>query len=79
MTMAFPAIPLGLLPISPRFAAHCPAPETKETDMLITIKLAGTVTAQGLKVAELNDGRVTIETGRERLTGWPVPRVMRGN
>jgi sulfate/thiosulfate transport system substrate-binding protein len=45
--------------------------------MLTTIQVAGRVTAQGLLVAELTDGRVTIETGRERLTGWPLPRVLR--
>ncbi|MFN3722075.1 MAG: sulfate ABC transporter substrate-binding protein [Paracoccaceae bacterium] len=46
--------------------------------MLTTIKVAGQITAQGLKVSEHTDGRVTIETGRERVTGWPVPRFVRG-
>ena len=46
--------------------------------MLTTIKLAGDVTARGVKVAELADGRVTVETGRERVTGWPLPRFVRG-
>ena len=45
--------------------------------MLTTIKIADHATAQGLKVAELSDGRVTIETGRERVTGWPVPRFVK--
>ena len=46
--------------------------------MLTTIRVAGDVTAQGVKVAEYQDGRVTVETGRDRVTGWPVPRVLRG-
>ncbi|WP_162528128.1 sulfate ABC transporter substrate-binding protein [Gemmobacter caeruleus] len=50
--------------------------------MLTTIRLstpaAAVQTAQGVKVAELTDGRVIIETGRERLTGWPLPRLWRG-
>lgn len=46
--------------------------------MLTTIRVAGQITAQGIKVADHIDGRVTIETGRERLTGWPVPRLLKG-
>lgn len=46
--------------------------------MLTTITVAGQITAQGLAVAEHTDGRVTVETGRERLTGWPVPRFLTG-
>ncbi|NBZ86017.1 sulfate ABC transporter substrate-binding protein [Stagnihabitans tardus] len=45
--------------------------------MLTTIILAGTVTAQGDKVAERPDGRVTISTGARHLTGWPVLRHLR--
>ena len=45
--------------------------------MLTTVKVQGQTTAQGLKVAEHGDGRVTIETGRERVTGWPLPRFAR--
>jgi sulfate transport system substrate-binding protein len=45
--------------------------------MLTTIHVAGAITAQGLKVADHIDGRVTIETGRDRLTGWPVARGLR--
>ncbi len=76
-------IALGLIPILPRFfATPSTAPAmpkmTKETSMLTTIKVAGHVTAQGLKVAEHSDGRVTIETGRERVTGWPLPRLVKG-
>ena len=79
MTAIFPSILLGLVPLIPRqFAAQSPAPTERETAMLTTIQLAGTVTAQGLKVAEHHDGRVTIETGHQRLTGWPVPRFLRG-
>ncbi|WP_318843223.1 sulfate ABC transporter substrate-binding protein [Gemmobacter serpentinus] len=46
--------------------------------MLTTITIGGTVSAQGIMVAEHLDGRVTIETGRERLTGWPIPKVLKG-
>ena len=45
--------------------------------MLTTIILAGSVLAQGDKVAEHPDGRVTISTGAGRLTGWPVLRQLR--
>jgi sulfate/thiosulfate transport system substrate-binding protein len=75
---------LGLAPFLPRFFAVATAPADdaaspcKQVSMLTTIKLAGQTLAQGLKVAELADGRVTIETGRERLTGWPLPRLVRG-
>lgn len=77
-----PSSILGLVPVLPRFFAAPQAPQTsntgsRETSMLTTIKIAGQVTAQGLKVAELSDGRVTIETGRERVTGWPVPRFVK--
>lgn len=69
MTLAF-AIPAFL----PRWG-H--ATSFKETAMLTTIRLAGEITAQGLRVADHTDGRVTIETGREQLTGWPIPRSLR--
>jgi len=45
--------------------------------MLTTIKLAGQTLAQGVKVSDLPDGRVTISTGRSMLTGWPVLRYAR--
>ena len=45
--------------------------------MFTTITLAGTVTAQGTKVADHADGRVTISTGLKRLVGWPVARHLR--
>jgi sulfate/thiosulfate transport system substrate-binding protein len=51
--------------------------DDKEHSMLTTIRLAGEITAQGLRIADHIDGRVTIETGRERLTGWPIPRSLR--
>ncbi|WP_395543773.1 sulfate ABC transporter substrate-binding protein [Neotabrizicola sp. sgz301269] len=44
--------------------------------MLTKIRI-GEATAEGLKVADLTDGRVIIETGRQRLTGWPLPRFLR--
>jgi sulfate/thiosulfate transport system substrate-binding protein len=50
----------------------------KEQSMFTTIKVAGQITAQGLQVAEHSDGRVTIEIGRERVTGWPVARMLKG-
>lgn len=50
----------------------------KETEMLTTITVAGHITAQGPKLKEHADGRVTISTGLQRLTGWPVARVVRG-
>ncbi len=40
--------------------------------MFRTIIIAGTVSAQGLLVRENTDGRVTISTGTQMLTGWPV-------
>ncbi|MDZ4136504.1 MAG: sulfate ABC transporter substrate-binding protein, partial [Paracoccaceae bacterium] len=46
--------------------------------MLTTITVAGQISAQGLKVEDHLDGRVTIETGRQRLTGWPVGRFLKG-
>ena len=69
----------GLVPLLPRFlAARKARPASTETSMQTTILLNGNTTAQGLKVAELTDGRVTIETGRERVTGWPVRTLLRG-
>jgi sulfate transport system substrate-binding protein len=46
--------------------------------MIATIQLAGTITAQGARVADHPDGRVTIADGRRRLTGWPVGRYVKG-
>ncbi len=51
--------------------------------MLTTVRIEGQTTApntaRGLKVAVHPDGRVTVETGRERVTGWPVPRFARAS
>lgn len=40
--------------------------------MFKTIIIAGTISAQGQLVRALTDGHVTISTGSQRLTGWPV-------
>ena len=61
-----PQTVLGLMPYRPL--------PTKETPMLATITLAGTVTAQGPIADRHPDGRVTVADGRRRLTGWPVLR-----
>lgn len=42
--------------------------------MFTTITLAGTISAQGVKFHDHDDGRVTISTGQRRLTGWAVLR-----
>ncbi|OYU18684.1 MAG: sulfate transporter subunit [Rhodobacteraceae bacterium PARR1] len=46
--------------------------------MLTTIAVAGHITAQGDKIADHADGRVTISTGITRLTGWPIGRLLKG-
>ncbi len=46
--------------------------------MLTTITVAGTVTAQGERLLDHADGRVTIQAGGARLTGWPIARRLRG-
>jgi sulfate/thiosulfate transport system substrate-binding protein len=46
--------------------------------MIATIQLAGTITAQGARVADHPDGRITIAEGPRRLTGWPVGRHVKG-
>ncbi|QLQ17989.1 MAG: hypothetical protein HZT43_03665 [Exiguobacterium profundum] len=45
--------------------------------MLTTITLAGRITAQGICLQDHADGRVTISTGTERLTGWPILRRLK--
>lgn len=40
--------------------------------MFKTIKIAGQILAQGVLVQRLEDGRVTISTGNQQLTGYPV-------
>ena len=80
MTAAFPATLFGLMPNPSLF--HDPAKAgsivRQEPSMFTTITVAGHITAQGTRVAEHPDGRVTISTGVSRLTGWPVARVLRG-
>lgn len=46
--------------------------------MLTTTTIAGAISAQGTKVQDHDDGRVTISTGVQRYTGWPVGRIVRG-
>jgi sulfate/thiosulfate-binding protein len=57
--------------------AFGPTDLTRETSMLTTIRIAGGIIAQGLKVADHTDGRMTVETGRERVIGWPIPLRLR--
>lgn len=78
MSGPHPAHILGLVPFPLQLAPVSRRAAQQENDMLTTIRIAGDVTAQGLKVAEHTDGRVTVETGRERKTGWPIPRLLRG-
>jgi sulfate/thiosulfate transport system substrate-binding protein len=60
-------------PIRPRDALPL-----KETTMIATIQLAGTINAQGPLVSDHPDGRVTIADGCRLLTGWPVGRRAKG-
>ena len=46
--------------------------------MFKTIKIAGEITAQGTHVRDHSDGRVTISTGSQTLTGWPILRTVKG-
>jgi sulfate transport system substrate-binding protein len=46
--------------------------------MFKTITIAGQIMAQGTHVRDHNDGRVTISTGSQLLTGWPVARLVKG-
>ncbi len=52
--------------------------DPQEFPMFATIKIAGDVTAQGERIADHDDGRVTIADGSRRLTGWPVTRGLKG-
>jgi sulfate transport system substrate-binding protein len=79
MTALHPQTILGLVP----FTALQSRPGTvrgnrQERPMLTTIAVAGHITAQGDKIAEHADGRVTISTGIARLTGWPIGRLLKG-
>lgn len=80
MTVTLPATILGLAPYpaSLFFPAANGASEQKEPSVFTTITLAGSISAQGTRVADHPDGRVTISTGLTRLTGWPVARALRG-
>jgi sulfate/thiosulfate transport system substrate-binding protein len=49
----------------------------QQADQITTVQTQGRILARGIRVAELADGRVTVETGRDRVTGWPVPRALR--
>ena len=42
---------------------------------IITIHTGGRSSAQGPALTTTPDGRVTIQTGRGTLTGWPVGRL----
>jgi sulfate transport system substrate-binding protein len=77
--LAHPFPVLGQFPLF-AFLSRASAARTRhqETDMLTTITIGGHISAQGIMVAEHLDGRVTIETGRERLTGWPIPKILKG-
>jgi len=46
--------------------------------MFQTITIAGQIQAQGTHVRDHKDGRVTISTGTQLLTGWPVARFVKG-
>lgn len=42
---------------------------------IVTISTGTRSSAQGPRLANHPDGRVTISTGRGTLTGWPVGRL----
>ena len=46
--------------------------------MFKTIRIAGQILAQGTHVRDHSDGRVTISTGTQTLTGWPILRSVKG-
>ncbi len=45
--------------------------------MLTTIRLSNHISAQGHLTRTHADGRVTISDGAQRLTGWPIARLVR--
>ena len=53
------------------------APPSMETELLTTIILSGRISAQGTRIEDHPDGRVTVSTGAQRLTGWPVAKAVR--
>lgn len=77
MIAHFPATVLGLAPIPANILSPKGTQPRQESSMFTTITLAGQITAQGTRVADHADGRVTISTGLTRLTGWPITRVLR--
>lgn len=78
MTRA-PHLPLTILGLAPyRPIPRNGGPHMQEPSMIATIQLAGTITAQGIRVADHADGRITIADGLRRFTGWPVGRRAKG-
>ncbi|SEN72584.1 sulfate transport system substrate-binding protein [Paracoccus alcaliphilus] len=45
--------------------------------MITTIRISDRITAQGDKITDEGDGRITISTGFSLLTGWPVARSLK--
>ena len=79
MTAHHPQTILGLVPFSPLSSRPGTVRDIRqEKPMLTTIAVAGHITAQGDKIADHADGRVTISTGIARLTGWPIGRLLKG-
>jgi sulfate/thiosulfate transport system substrate-binding protein len=68
--LTLPQTILGLAPYRP-IPPHT-SRGLKETKMITTITLAGSITAQGPMAEAHDDGRVTIADGLRRLAGWPV-------
>lgn len=85
MTLQFlPASIRDLVPVLPdvlRLLKHNRARPVvrhkKEAEMFATIQISNFSSAQGTKVRDHSDGRVTISTGSGHLTGWPVRRVLK--
>jgi sulfate/thiosulfate-binding protein len=71
--LTLPQTILGLAPYRP-IPPHT-SRDLKETKMIATIMLAGSIKAQGPVAEAHDDGRVTIADGIRRLTGWPVSRL----
>lgn len=71
------ALPSGFTPLTPFFGALRQINSKPEANMLSTITIAGSISAQGTKVRDHADGRVTISTGAQELTGFPVSRGWR--
>lgn len=67
MTFRFP---FDLSPLQTLAAGH----HAKQTAPVVirSIQVAGHITAQGLVVANFDDGRITVDAGGQMLTGWPI-------